>query len=179
MVISQVSRRKLKKSAKRKTLEATGHPTLGPNFGDLIQFGSDDGITSHTDLVILAGDIDFGPLSADYAGGLSDWLGVPVILIAGNHEFYGGEYFSTIKSLRNQSLQYTGLNFLERDRLDLEHADGPVRVLGCILWTDFLLFGEDMEADEMLDMGDLDGAAVWRRIVAAINGDSCDRDGRV
>ena len=36
-----------------------------------------------------------------------------------------------------------------------------------------------MKADAMLDKGDLAGAAVWRRIVAAINGDSCDRDGRV
>ncbi len=26
-----------------------------------------------------------------------------------------------------------------------------------------------MKADAMLDQGDLDGAAVWRRIVAAIN----------
>ncbi len=26
-----------------------------------------------------------------------------------------------------------------------------------------------MSADEMLDKGDLDGAAVWRRIVAAVN----------
>ena len=26
-----------------------------------------------------------------------------------------------------------------------------------------------MEADAMLDKGDLDGAAVWRRIVAAVN----------
>ena len=31
-----------------------------------------------------------------------------------------------------------------------------------------------MEADAMLDKGDLDGAAVWRRIVAAVNDIQCE-----
>ena len=33
----------------------------------------------------------------------------------------------------------------------------------------------DIEADAMLDQGDLDGAAVWRRIVSAINGLLADK----
>jgi len=34
-----------------------------------------------------------------------------------------------------------------------------------------------MRADAMLDKGDLDGAAVWRRIVAVINELQCEEPG--
>ena len=34
-----------------------------------------------------------------------------------------------------------------------------------------------MRADEMLDNGDLDGAAVWRRIVSAVNELLADKPG--
>lgn len=146
---SDSRRRKPKKSRSRKALEMVGHPTLGPNLGELIDLEKNGEVTCHADLVILAGDIDLGPLSANYAGELSDWLGVPLVLIAGNHEFYGGEYFSTIDALKSQSQKFPKLAFLEQSRFELDHADGPLRILGCILWTDFLLFGEDQRKSSM------------------------------
>lgn len=147
--VSNPKRRKIRKSKLRRALEAVGHPVLGPNYDDLVEIGPKSDVTCAADAVILAGDIDLGGLSADYAGGLADWLGVPVILIAGNHEFYGGEYHSTYEKLRIRSDGYPRLTFLERERFDLEVAGERVRILGCTLWTDFLLFGEGRHVSSM------------------------------
>ena len=39
----------------------------------------------------------------------------------------------------------------------------------CPPWPEGAAIQAAMKADDMLDEGDLDGAAVWRQIVAAIN----------
>jgi len=141
--------RKPKKGKTRRALEATGHPSLGPNFGDLVDLGSDGGVACKADLVILAGDIDLGPFSAQYANDLAGWLGTPTVLIAGNHEFYEGEYHSTYAALRKGCEGDSGVSFLERMRLELGAEGDRVRILGCTLWTDFRLFGEDRRAESM------------------------------
>lgn len=48
------------------------------------------------DLVILAGDIDVGALGFDYAFGVSDRLGAPVVYVLGNHEGYDGTLFDQL-----------------------------------------------------------------------------------
>lgn len=138
-----------KKRRTRQALEAAGHPPLGPNCGELVELGPQGDVACKADVVILAGDIELGPLSADYATDLAAWLGVPVVLVAGNHEFYGRDYLETCEALRRCCADDGGVRFLERTRFDLEAGGQRVRILGCTLWTDFLLFGEDRQADVM------------------------------
>nr|MDP2191457.1 metallophosphoesterase [Rhodoferax sp.] len=57
---------------------------------------------------------------------------VPVLYLAGNHEFYGESWEQTRKDIR-QACHGTQIQFLDNDRIDI---DG-VRFLGCTLWTDF------------------------------------------
>jgi len=89
----------------------------------------------HTDadVVVLAGDITRPPAACEWAQRLEK----PVVYVAGNHEFYGGEVQRTLDELRTRC---TGSNvhFLEQDAVTI---DG-VRFLGTTLWSDFLLYGE-------------------------------------
>lgn len=82
------------------------------------------------DLLVLAGDID-----ADSQGiaRYANWP-VPVVYVAGNHEFYGREMLATRAKIKLAASR-TAVTYLERSRLDV----GPVRILGCTLWTDYKL----------------------------------------
>jgi predicted phosphodiesterase len=126
--------RSRKRSASRKSLEAEGHPAIGPNLSAL---------RGACDVVILAGDVDLGAASLDYAATVQKWLAVPVLLIAGNHEFYHAAHHETLLALRHQAAGLSRVYFLENDRLDLRLRDRWVRFLGCTLWTDFALFGTE------------------------------------
>ena len=88
------------------------------------------------DVLILAGDTDIGIRGAKWA--VEKFLNVPIIYIAGNHEYYGKKIPKINSALREIS-SGTNLYFLENDELIL----GDVRFLGCTLWTDFKLYGQD------------------------------------
>lgn len=96
------------------------------------------------DVVVLAGDIHKGVESVEW----SRWAfpDKPVVLVAGNHEFYEGEWNSTLQEMRDKA-QFLGIHFLENDSVEI---DG-IRFLGCSLWTDFMLHGEKHRSDSMLD----------------------------
>lgn len=91
-------------------------------------------------MLVLAGDIASG---ADAIELFADWP-VPVILIAGNHEFYSRDFATTLAQLRERA-DGTSVRFLERDVADF----GGVRFLGCTLWTDYRLYGVDLRASAM------------------------------
>lgn len=144
--------KKKKKGQLRKALEAEGHPAIGPNLATL---------KGACDVVVVAGDVDLGAHAIEYASAIADWLRVPVILVAGNHEFYHGEYQETLVALRRAAEQLSRVYFLENDRLDLTIGGRVVRFLGCTLWTDFALFGPDQRnraiASAARRMTDFDG----------------------
>jgi len=108
------------------------------------------------DVLILAGDIDSGLEGIVWAAEESQRLGVPVIYVAGNHEFYGFEMLSHDVSMRNLS-QKLGVHYLNNDSLVL---DG-VRFLGTTLWTDYELTG----ADEYLVMYQIRRALSDHRLI--------------
>jgi len=90
------------------------------------------------ELLILAGDID-----ATWAGfeRFARWP-VPVIFVAGNHEFDGRELEEAWPALRERA-QRLGWTMLERDRTVLtDRAGRRVRFVGSVRWSDFELFGQ-------------------------------------
>lgn len=94
--------------------------------------------TPGAELLVLAGDVD-----SSWAGlhRFADWP-VPVIFVAGNHEFDGRELDTAWAGLRERC-EALGFTMLERQRLVLTGADGRrVRFAGTVRWSDFDLFGE-------------------------------------
>lgn len=89
------------------------------------------------ELLVLAGDID-----STWAG-LERFRGwpVPVVFVAGNHEFDRRELNDAWPALRERCASL-GLTLLERERLVLTGADGRrIRFVGTTRWADFDLFG--------------------------------------
>jgi predicted phosphodiesterase len=89
------------------------------------------------ELLILAGDIDSG-----WAGlqRFRDWP-VPVIFVAGNHEFDGRELREAWPGLRRRC-EKLGLTLLDREEtIRLDDAGRRIRFLGSVRWCDFDLFG--------------------------------------
>ncbi len=99
-------------------------------------------IDEHADVVVLAGDI------TDGAGGFrlarEAFPDKPVIMVAGNHEFYGFHWVQHLDTMREVALKFD-INFLEADGIDL----GGTRFLGTTLWTDFELMGPQRKVGAM------------------------------
>ena len=86
------------------------------------------------DIVVLAGDIGVGLKAVRWAQRESTFAGKPVVLVPGNHEFYGSERTRMLAQLRETA---AGLNVHVLDRDEVVMAG--VRFLGTTLWTDFEL----------------------------------------
>lgn len=103
------------------------------------------------DAVILAGDIHAPGHRAVHWARRESVFGTdkPVILVPGNHEFYGTCLDTELQEMR-KAAQGSNVHVLSRDELVLDDpAGGRVRILGCTLWTDFLLpIGSDGERVE-------------------------------
>jgi hypothetical protein len=64
---------------------------------------------------------------------------LPVVFVAGNHEFYGGSLREGLRDAREAASRYPNLHFLENDAVDIS----GIRFIGGTLWTDFRLLGGD------------------------------------
>lgn len=87
-------------------------------------------------VVVLAGDIDEGTRGVRWAR--ETFPDKPIVMVAGNHEFYGHHWGRLLDDMREAAKKYD-IEYLEAEAIDL----GGVRFLGCTLWTDFELFGVD------------------------------------
>jgi DNA repair exonuclease SbcCD nuclease subunit len=67
------------------------HPSRGPMLDEL----------GNIDLVVLAGDIHNGLRGIVYADQVSAYLDVPVLMIAGNHEYYHHDAMVLLPALRD------------------------------------------------------------------------------
>lgn len=101
---------------------------------------------SGMDAVIVSGDVRPNPVRA------IEWLehafpdpNVVVLLVAGNHEFYGTEMTAAIEAARKRSALSRHVRFLECDAatVPIVRPEGrwTVRVLGATLWTDLRIAG--------------------------------------
>jgi hypothetical protein len=89
------------------------------------------------ELLILAGDIDSGWQGYERFAG---WP-VPVLAVAGNHEFDGREVMQAWPALREHCARF-GITLLERESLVMQSGGGArLRFLGTVRWCDFDAFG--------------------------------------
>lgn len=85
------------------------------------------------DVIVLAGDIHIGTKAILFAGNESIRQNKPIILIAGNHEYYNGDINVTLAEMREAAKNFPLLHFLENE----EPIIDDVRFLACTLWTDY------------------------------------------
>lgn len=92
------------------------------------------------DVLICAGD-----LLTRGIGPSIEWLAthiarsIPVVFVAGNHEYYGASVQESLKAALSRRDLYPHVHFLENGSVDI--AD--VRFVGGTLWTDFRVLGRD------------------------------------
>jgi len=89
------------------------------------------------ELLVLAGDID------SRWDGLARFAGwpVPVLMVAGNHEFDRREWNEAWPQLRERCTRW-GLRLMERESIALNGRDGRrLRFVATTRWSDFDLFG--------------------------------------
>lgn len=106
---------------------------------DLASFEAPSGVDY--DAVILAGDIHSPGHRAVHWARRESVFGTqkPVILVPGNHEYYGCCLPVELEEMR-KAAKGTNVHVLDRNELVLDDASGgKVRILGATLWTDFML----------------------------------------
>lgn len=96
-------------------------------------------LLADADLILMAGDIGLGTDAINVASRL--FPDKPVFLVAGNHEFYNGDYAEVIDGLRSAALRSVNVQFLQQEAAFIEVGDKNLRILGTTLWTDFNLHG--------------------------------------
>ena len=99
-----------------------------------IEFGDFEPPPIEADLVILAGDVHTGKKGVKWA--IEQLRNVPVVYVAGNHEFYGNKFPGLIDDLKHEA-EGTNIHILENDSMEI----GDFRIFGCTLWSDLELFG--------------------------------------
>ncbi|WP_415767237.1 metallophosphoesterase [Pseudomonas sp. ZB1P45] len=95
------------------------------------------------DIVVLAGDISRPATAIEWAKSCP----VPIVYVAGNHEFYGSDLISTYEHL-NRLSEGTQIHVLERS----EYLHNGVRFLGCTLWSDYRLFDSAEDRAQGIDL---------------------------
>jgi predicted phosphodiesterase len=109
-------------------------------------------VASWPDLIVLAGDIGHGTAGIEFARQQIP-TSVPVIVLAGNHEFYGSSIETVTHTVRAAANEPSNVHFLDCDEVTLALADHNVRILGATLWTDFALRGKAMRTRDMAVAG--------------------------
>lgn len=90
------------------------------------------------ELLVLAGDIDTRWTALERFRG---WP-VPVLMVAGNHEFDGRDLRQAWPALRG-TCERAGIRLLQREAFTLNDRQGQrIRFVGATRWSDYDLFGE-------------------------------------
>jgi len=97
------------------------------------------GVLEGVDAVILAGDTmpNCRKLAAWVTKSTVFGTDLPIVIVLGNHEFYGGQIEVRRRELQDAAAAFANVHVLDPGEALLD--GGRVRVLGCTLWTDFEL----------------------------------------
>lgn len=89
------------------------------------------------DIVLVAGDTANSDSGMPWLQQQAARLQVPLLTIAGNHEYFNEDILHFDKKLATwdnyDATQHLGLRFLQCQHIDI----GEVRIIGCTLWTDY------------------------------------------
>lgn len=89
------------------------------------------------DVVLVAGDTANSDSGMPWLQQQAAQLGVPVITIAGNHEYFNEDVYHFDHKLATwdnyDPKRHQGLRVLQCQHVDI----GDIRILGCTLWTDY------------------------------------------
>jgi Icc-related predicted phosphoesterase len=114
------------------------------------------------DLIVLAGDVDIGERGVERANAIAERTGLPVVYVAGNHEFYGRDVVQLEPALRRAAWQTDGrVLYLNQNVVRFWFGGELLIVLGCTLWTDHALMPAGAEGEpKMSDYDEIlyDGA---------------------
>ena len=91
---------------------------------------------TEADVVVLAGDIHTKARGVRWAAEM--FPSKPCIYVPGNHEYYSGSLGHTFQKLKTNAAG-TSVHVLNDEELVI----GDVRFLGCTLWTDYKLTGNE------------------------------------
>jgi len=97
------------------------------------------GLLDGVDAVILAGDTmpNVRRLPAWATRPTVFGSTLPIVIVLGNHEFYGGQLEARRRELQEAAAKFPNVHVLDPGEVIL--GSGALRVLGCTLWTDFEL----------------------------------------
>lgn len=87
------------------------------------------------DVVVLAGDISVKGRCMDWAKTAFAQFNCPVLVCAGNHDYYGGHLGKTLLKMTDASIEH--VRFMDCN----EFVFGGVRFLGATGWTDYSATG--------------------------------------
>jgi hypothetical protein len=132
-------------------LNARGIPATQPIQStageDVLEFGALMPEPLEADDIVLAGDTDLGIRGLEWAA--KTFPNLPVIYVAGNHEFYGHSSPKIDKAMR-ETAQALGIHFLAND---------AVILVRCRLEDETRGFGQRHKLFEILRVKDLNDAA--------------------
>ncbi len=97
------------------------------------------------DVLILAGDISKAGRALDLFG---SWP-CPVVYVPGNHEYYDGSLADVQAEFRRRAADFPNVQVLAPGCCELF----GVRFIGCTLWTDYELFGKELQERAMTACG--------------------------
>lgn len=106
--------------------------------------------SDRADIVLAAGDVWHKDRGISMLRAM--WPDKEIVTVSGNHEHYKAEIHSNMARMRDAADEL-GIHFLENDEQFITVRDETVRILGCTLWTDFMLYGLEKRADCMTDAG--------------------------
>lgn len=88
------------------------------------------------DVLVVAGDIAgrLSTMGRDWIENQRRRLGIPIVVIAGNHDFWGGSVDREIDRFRHR-LQIDGIHVLDGESVTI----GGTRFVGGTLWTDYAI----------------------------------------
>lgn len=111
------------------------------------------------DVLLLAGDVSTAapradmpsrPTSVAVADAVARAVRCPVVLVLGNHEFYGHDMATARASAAAEAEATDGrVRLLDAGDAVLDVSGERLRLLGCTLWTDYRCLGEGRRAAEM------------------------------
>lgn len=118
------------------------------------------------DLVVLAGDIapayeNRGLSAVLYAKQVAQYLDCDVVLVPGNHEYYGAVFEDARDTLMQCSERR--VHILDRGEVEFHVRGESIRVLGATLWTDYELEGDFRSSMERARNGLRDHSSILTR----------------